>query len=102
MVDSAARAARWPWIVDAGRRGAKVDSASGTDSFGPWRSCAARRVQLAVWVVGAAISCPRDLPDARARRVEVLPDAVKRHPGIARREALELAVDAEARAALHV
>ena len=27
--------------------GAKVDSASGTDSFGSWRSCAARRVQFA-------------------------------------------------------
>ena len=46
MVAFSAHAVRWPWIADAGRRGAKGDSASGTDSFGPWRSCAARRGQI--------------------------------------------------------
>jgi hypothetical protein len=58
MVDSAARAVRCARIVirpARQRHGAKEDSASGTDSFGPWRSCAARRVQMAVLVVESAI-----------------------------------------------
>ncbi|MEA2217895.1 MAG: hypothetical protein QOJ35_521, partial [Solirubrobacteraceae bacterium] len=55
MVGSAATAVRCPCIVDAERRGTKVDSASGTDAFGPWRSCAARRGQVAVVVVESAI-----------------------------------------------
>ncbi len=55
MVDSAARAAIWPRIADAGRRGPKVDSGNATDAFGAWRSCAARRRQMVVGVVESAI-----------------------------------------------
>ncbi len=55
MVDSAAGAVRWPWIVDAGRRGPKVDSGNATAAFGTWRSCAARHGQLAVVVVESTI-----------------------------------------------
>jgi hypothetical protein len=55
MVDSAARAARCAWIADTGRQGPKVDSASGTASFGAWRSCAARRVQMVVLVVESTV-----------------------------------------------
>ena len=55
MVDSAAGVVRCAWIADAGRRGPKVDSASGTASFGMWRSCAARRVQMTTRVVESTI-----------------------------------------------
>jgi hypothetical protein len=55
MVDSAAGAVRCACIADAERRGQKVHSASGTGAFGPWRSCAARRVQMAVPVVQSTI-----------------------------------------------
>ncbi len=57
MVDCAAGAVRCACSADAGRRGQKVHSASRTGAFGPWRSCAARRVQMIVPVVESAISC---------------------------------------------
>src|SRR5688572_7480471 len=47
-------------------------------------------------------SGPGDLAHAGARRVDVLADAVERHARVAWREALELGVDAEARADLEV
>ena len=70
MVDSAAGAVRCARIADAGRRGPKEDSASGTDSFGLWRSCAARRVQMAVPVVESTIwwLAPTAPPALRFRR----------------------------------
>jgi hypothetical protein len=55
MVDSAAGAAGWSWIVDVRRREAKGHSG---DSHGPLRivaSGAARRGQAAVAVVESAI-----------------------------------------------
>jgi hypothetical protein len=55
MIDSAAGAVRCARIAEAGRRAAKLDSASGTDSFGPWRSCAARHVQMTVQVAESTI-----------------------------------------------
>jgi hypothetical protein len=53
--DSAAGAAICARIADAGRHGQKGHSASGTGAFGPWRSCAARRVQMTVPVVESPI-----------------------------------------------
>jgi hypothetical protein len=58
MVDSAAGAVRCARIENRPtppRRGAKVHSASGTGAFGPWRSCAARRVQMTVPAAASAI-----------------------------------------------
>ena len=55
MVSFVARVPVWPCIVDAGRRGAKVDSGSATDAFGPWRSCAARHGQTGAGVAEEAI-----------------------------------------------
>jgi hypothetical protein len=52
-VDPAARAVGWLCIADAGRRAPKVDSGEATAAFGAWRSCAARRGQMAVWVAGS-------------------------------------------------
>jgi hypothetical protein len=55
MIESVARAARWPCTVDAGRRGPKGDSVRDTDPFGPWRSGAAGRGQMAVRVADSVI-----------------------------------------------
>ncbi len=55
MVDPAARAAAWPWIVDAGRRTTKGNSGGATGRFVGCRSGAARHVQAVVGVVGSAI-----------------------------------------------
>jgi len=55
MIDFMARAARCPCTVDAGRRGPKGDSVRDTDPFGPWRSGAAGRGQMAVGVVDSII-----------------------------------------------
>jgi hypothetical protein len=46
-IDSAAGVVGRARIADAGRRTAKEDSGSATDSFGGWRSGAARRVRTA-------------------------------------------------------
>jgi hypothetical protein len=58
MIDSMARAVSCPWTVDAGRRGPKGDSVRDTDPFGPWRSGAAGRGQMAVGVVESVIYVP--------------------------------------------
>jgi hypothetical protein len=55
MIGSVARAARCPCTVDAGRRGPKGDSGGATDPFGPWRSGAAGRGQMAVGVAESVI-----------------------------------------------
>jgi hypothetical protein len=55
MIDSMAGMAACLRAVDAGRRGLKGDSATGTDPFRTWRTGAAERGQAAAGVVESVI-----------------------------------------------
>ena len=55
MVDPAARAAAWSWIVDAGRCTTKGNSGRATGPFVGCRSGAARHAHAVVGVAGSAI-----------------------------------------------